>query len=111
LLSGHTPFERETAMATILAHVKDTPMPPSHVSEIAIPEQLDALVLECLEKKPADRPASAAELSRRLARVVSADGWDQEKAARWWELHQPANEEAQPSLSRQATVKVTRALF
>jgi serine/threonine-protein kinase len=110
LLSGHTPFERETAMATILAHVKDKPMPPSHVSEITIPDQLDALVLECLEKKPADRPASAAELSRRLAETVAADGWDQEQAARWWELHQPAREEAQPSLSRQATVKVTRAL-
>jgi len=110
LLSGHTPFERETAMATILAHVKEKPMPPSHISEITIPEQLDALVLECLEKKPADRPASAAELSRRLARVVGADGWDQEKAARWWKLHQPAREEADPSLSRQATVKVTRAL-
>lgn len=110
LLSGHTPFERETAMATILAHVKEKPMPPSHVSEITIPEQLDALVLECLEKNPADRPASAAELSRRLTRVAGADGWDQEKAARWWELHKPAREEAQPSLSRQATVKVTRAL-
>jgi serine/threonine-protein kinase len=99
LLSGHTPFERETALATILAHVEEKPMPPSQVSEIAIPEQLDALVLECLEKKPADRPASAAELSRRLANAVDADGWDQEKAARWWELHQPVREEAQPGLS------------
>jgi serine/threonine protein kinase len=110
LLSGHTPFERETALATILAHVKDTPTPPSQVSEIPIPEQLDALVLECLEKEPANRPASAAELSRRLAETVTAEGWDQEKAARWWELHKPAREEVQPSLSRQATVKVTRAL-
>ena len=97
-------------MATILAHVNDTPMPPSRVSEIAIPEPLDALVLECLEKKPADRPASAAELSRRLAEAVSADGWDQEQAAQWWAIHKPASEQEPPSLSRQATMKVTRAL-
>ena len=108
LLSGHAPFERDTAMATILAHVRDTPVPPSQVSEIAIPEQLDALVLECLEKKPADRPASAAELSHRLAEAV-ADSWDEEAAARWWEIHKPAREEADPSLNRQATVKVTIA--
>lgn len=46
----------------------------------------------------------------RLAEAVTADGWNQEEAARWWELHQPAREEADPSLNRQATVKVTRAL-
>jgi len=110
LLSGHAPFERETAMATIMAHVNDAPAPPSSVSEIAIPGKLEALVLECLEKKPTDRPASAAELSRRLKAVSTTDIWDQERAARWWEAHKPAREEAHSSSSQEAAVKVTKAL-
>jgi eukaryotic-like serine/threonine-protein kinase len=111
LLSGHAPFERKTPMATILAHVNDQPTPPSSVSEIAIPEQLEALVLECLEKKPTDRPASAAELSRRLDAVVVEDGWDQERAAHWWETHKPTHQEANSSSSHEAAVTITRAFL
>jgi serine/threonine protein kinase len=108
LLTGHVPFERETAMATILAHAKDTPVPPSSVGELAIPEALEVLVLECLAKDPADRPASAAELSRRLGSAVAGEPWDQERAARWWQTHKPERAEA-ATATGELSAKVTKA--
>lgn len=98
-------------MATIVAHVGETPVPPSSVSEIAVPEALDAIVLECLEKKPTDRPASAAQLSRRLNETVVGDRWTRERAARWWETHKPVRKEADHSFGREAAVKVTKILY
>lgn len=89
LLTGQVPFQRDSAMATILAHVNDEPTAPSKLSEFPIPAALDALVLECLAKNPADRPASAAELSRRLKAVPIDSVWDQTHAERWWSLHDP----------------------
>ena len=68
LLTGQPVFSGDTPVATVLAHVKDQPVPPSARSEVAIPPALDALILECLAKDPAGRPATAAAVSQRLKR-------------------------------------------
>ena len=57
------------------------PRPPA----ATIPAQLDAIVLACLAKHPADRPASAWELADRLAEGELAKPWSREDARRWWE--------------------------
>jgi len=90
LLTGQPVFSADTAVATALAHVTDTPTPPSVRSELMIPSALDALILECLAKDPADRPQSAAELDARLAATVAPDAWTSEDAHVWWELHRVA---------------------
>jgi serine/threonine-protein kinase len=90
LLTGRMVFEETTPLAVILAHVQKTPLPPSAVSELPIPEALDRLVLECLAKDPAVRPESAEALSTRLAAVPFAHPWSEMDAARWWESHQPS---------------------
>ena len=78
-------------MATILAHVNEAPLPPSSVSELPIPAALETVVLDCLAKDPADRPASAGELSTRLAAAVDCGTWTQERARLWWESHRPTH--------------------
>jgi DNA-binding NtrC family response regulator len=89
LLTGRTPFEADDAMA-ILMHHAQTPAPaPSTMSEEPIPAQLDALVLDCLEKDPSLRPATADALWDRLDRVPLADEWNQRRARTWWEMHEP----------------------
>jgi len=86
MLTGRRVFEEENAVAIILAHVNATPLAPSRVSEEALPADLDAVVLACLAKEPAARPADAEALSG-LLRAVSLDrAWTADRADEWWRL-------------------------
>ena len=58
LLTGRVPFEGETVVAILLAHVKERPMAPS-AHNGAVPRKLDAIVMRALEKPPAARFADA----------------------------------------------------
>jgi serine/threonine-protein kinase len=89
LLTGERVFSGESAVATALAHVQNTPLPPSARSSFEIAPALDALVLDCLAKDPAARPASVAVVDQRLAAAVSPDAWTVEAAQAWWDQHQP----------------------
>jgi serine/threonine protein kinase len=87
MLTGHPVFSADTPVATVIAHVQNAPDPPSRRSEFRIPPALDALIMECLAKDPAARPASAAIVSGRLAAAVSQEAWTDERARRWWDRH------------------------
>ncbi|NNK47743.1 MAG: serine/threonine protein kinase, partial [Gemmatimonadetes bacterium] len=87
LLTGRTPFEAPTAVAMLMQHVQDDVRAPSEVSELAIPPELDRIVLDCLAKHPDDRPNDAAALYRRLAECPVPDPWDRDRALEWWNLH------------------------
>ena len=65
LLAGRTPFVTGTLQAMLGAHVAARPDPVNQ-HRPAIPAELAALVMRCLEKHPADRWQSAAELLVRL---------------------------------------------
>jgi serine/threonine-protein kinase len=88
MLTGQSVFSGDTPVAEILAHVQNAPVPPSTRSELQIPAALDALILDCLAKDPADRPPSATVVSERLA-AIPADAWTPDAAHVWWELHKP----------------------
>jgi serine/threonine-protein kinase len=45
-----------------------------------VPEELEAIVLRCLAKDPAERFASAATLKKALAGCASAGRWTEEEA-------------------------------
>jgi serine/threonine-protein kinase len=88
LLTGQPVFQAETAVATALAHVSEPPVAASVRSEIPIPPDLDALILDCLAKDPANRPESADVVSARLA-AVACPSWTPQDARKWWALHGP----------------------
>jgi serine/threonine-protein kinase len=90
LLTGYLLFDGDTPLKVMQQHVTEPPVPPSRRGELPIPPELDALVMACLAKKPEERPASALELSTRLAAVPLAEHWTPERARRWWEAHLPA---------------------
>ena len=94
LLTGQLVFTGETPMAILVHHAHTVPIPPSQRSEMPIPRALDELVLACLAKRPADRPQSAKELSRRLAAIDGVEEWTEEQAHHWWDTHQPAAPQA-----------------
>jgi serine/threonine-protein kinase len=87
LVTGQQVFTGDTPMATILAHVRDEPLPPTARTEIVIPPAFEAVVMACLAKDPRARPSSAEELADRLAAGVPAEGWTRASARSWWELH------------------------
>jgi len=59
MLTGHVPFESvKEPMQVLLANVRHDPPPLAHWG-VSVPASLDRLVMSCLAKAPADRPASA----------------------------------------------------
>jgi tRNA A-37 threonylcarbamoyl transferase component Bud32/TolB-like protein len=69
MLAGRLPFEGRSARALMVAHVMTPPEPLSdHRS--GIPAALEALIMQCLEKEPSERPASAVEVVESLERIV-----------------------------------------
>jgi serine/threonine-protein kinase len=97
MLTGQPVFSGDTPVVTALAHVHRAPIPPRLRSEATIPSALDALIMECLAKDPAARPASTAVLSERLAATVLAHAWTPDAARTWWESHQPLRQSKTPS--------------
>ena len=93
LVTGREVFEGDTPMAVAIKHVNETPTPPSRVSERAIPEPFDDLVLRCLAKKPADRPRSMDEV-RELIDHCWGGEWDGGVARDWWLAHLPEHARA-----------------
>ena len=89
LLTGRLVFEADTAMKTMVAHIRSTPLPPSQMSELEVSRSLDQLVLACLEKDPVNRPQDADELVRLLAECDAGEPWGRERAASWWRVNLP----------------------
>ncbi|HBP17100.1 MAG TPA: hypothetical protein DEA08_04795 [Planctomycetes bacterium] len=87
LLTGAPVFEGVTAMQVAAAHVVEAPAPPSTRTRALIPRDLEALILACLAKAPADRPASAADLRDALRATGLSSGWTAKHARAWWDTH------------------------
>jgi eukaryotic-like serine/threonine-protein kinase len=97
LLSGTAVFEGCTLMEVCAKHLHSEPDPLSRRVREPVPAQLERIILQCLAKKPAERPASAGELRSMLQQVVLADAWSQEDAQTWWQNHgEPALRAARP---------------
>jgi serine/threonine-protein kinase len=89
LLTGQLVFEADSSMKVLMHHVNTPPVAPSHRTELPIPQDLDDLVLACLQKDPDRRPQHAGELFQMAYNCRSCEGWSAELARRWWEVHLP----------------------
>jgi len=77
LLTGGPPFQADGGGEVIAMHLREPPLPPSH-RLYGIPPALDALVLRCLAKDPAQRYASGTELAAAIGGqlgAASSPGW------------------------------------
>ncbi|HYN42135.1 MAG TPA: serine/threonine-protein kinase [Thermoanaerobaculia bacterium] len=72
LLTGKVPFQGSTPWDTARMHVVE-PVPSNRLEESGVPAPLTDLVLECLRKSAADRPASGNDLAARLAAIGRND--------------------------------------
>lgn len=88
LLTGQLVFNEPTPTALALAHVQKSPIEPSKLVELPIPEKLERIVLQCLEKDPDKRPQSAGDLAAMLEEA-DIEPWTREQANRWWQTNLP----------------------
>jgi eukaryotic-like serine/threonine-protein kinase len=83
LLTGHVPFDAESAVSIALKHVSEAPPAPS-VFDPSVPPALESIVLWAMEKDPAQRPADAdafiAALEAARDEVLAADAPGQRTA-------------------------------
>jgi serine/threonine-protein kinase len=96
LLTGMLVFEGESAMQVMLQHAQAQPKRPSQRTDRPIPAALEDLVMQCLEKEPARRPASAEVVGARLDSVPLTAEWTAERAEEWWAMHRPRSRDARP---------------
>lgn len=91
MLTGSLPFAGRTTQATLVAHAIEKPEPIER-RRPAVPRALAALIMRCLEKHPADRPQSAAELLANLDAFQTDHGMS-----------------AQPSATRRRNIRIAAA--
>jgi serine/threonine protein kinase len=111
LLTGRLVFQAPNAIQLLYQHANATPIPPSQLSEFAVPAELDSVILACLAKFPEERPQSAAELSRRLAAAVATPLWTEEHAHRWWDRHHPEAAYLERTDSHRMLTKTMEAMW
>jgi eukaryotic-like serine/threonine-protein kinase len=69
IFTGHLPFTGDSVMAVVLAHIQK-PAPAPRQANPAIPPELEAIILRCMEKSPAKRYQGVEEVLEDLG-VVS----------------------------------------
>ena len=72
LLTGRPPFRGGNQMETVRMVLEEEPAPPRELNP-QIGRELEAICLRCLEKEPAKRYGSAAELSGELERFLRGE--------------------------------------
>jgi len=88
LLLGRHVFEGESVIDICAKHLHDEPTPLAGRVP-GLDADLERLVLACLAKEPAWRPASARELLDRLEQCPSRAEWTRVRAQAWWEERKP----------------------
>jgi serine/threonine-protein kinase len=84
LLAGVQPFDGRTPGEVARLHAQIAPPPPSIRGGRALPPRLEAVVMACLAKEPAERPADADALNDALGRSLDERPWSQAEARSWW---------------------------
>jgi serine/threonine-protein kinase len=98
-------FDGKTQLDILMKHASDPPVPPSRVTVTPVPAELEAVILRCLAKQPADRFATAAALADALSALAFTD-WNEELARAWWHDRANADDSSEASRSDIITVDI-----
>jgi len=87
LLAASALFDTHDLQTLLAQQVHEDPLPPSRKSGRQLSPDLEQLILQCLAKEPAQRPASVEALEEALAQCASAQTWTPLEAEQWWETN------------------------
>ena len=107
MLTGVHVFDSPNIVQVCADHLHTDPIPPSERIGRELPGELEAVIMQCLAKKPDERPQTARELRQRLAACSDIPRWRQADARGWWEGH---GEAAQFESNADSNVEITRTL-
>jgi len=85
LLTGRRLFETETEHDLTYHVLHEVPRLASECSPFAVPAELDALIGRCLEKDPAARPQTIADVAGALDALLVHAPWTRRQIDAWWE--------------------------
>jgi serine/threonine protein kinase len=103
LLTGTPVFTGKSVVEICMNHVHMPPTRPSDRLNKPVSADLEAALLKGLEKKPADRHATARAFAEALLACAAARTWTPREAAAWWAAHPPGGV-TQPSGPATSTV-------
>ncbi len=86
LLTGTTVFDGESIIEICMKHTQEQPELPSKRLGQPISDDLEQIIMNCLEKDPANRPQTAADLILRLGECQTEKRWTNQNASNWWTL-------------------------
>jgi serine/threonine-protein kinase len=86
LLTGEPPFPRGSVRQMLEAHRSEPAVFPDRLAG-ALPADVRATVLRCLEKDPAQRFPDAESLERAWAACACAGSWTTAESVQWWQEH------------------------
>ncbi len=87
MLTGKPIFDADTVSEFLKAHLEWDPIPPS-ARNPSVPDDLENILLQGLEKVPSHRPDSAQALQDSLLSCRDSGRWDNKDAAAWWAKHE-----------------------
>jgi len=85
MLAGRPVFEGPSALEVFAQHLRTSPVPPAVRLGKPLQADLEAIVLRCLAKSPAERYQTAGEMWDALVACSGADEWTSAQARAWWE--------------------------
>lgn len=88
LLTGTPVFDGESVMAICMHQTNTPPQPPSDRINGSVEPTLEKLLMQCLQKKQRDRPATAFDLGEQLDQIALVEPWTQRTAKEWWAKHE-----------------------
>jgi serine/threonine protein kinase len=90
LVTGGTVFTGQTTLELCRQHLQEQPKVLSERLGRRVSPDLEAVIMNCLAKRPNERPRSAADLSDQLGRCLAAGSWTKDDAEAWWQQNAPA---------------------
>ena len=91
LLTGTALFESDSAADVCVKQLNEAPVRPQFVIGETLPEDLQNVLMSCLQKSPDDRPQNAGDLAEALGQCVETGDWSVADQTRWWDEFFHAN--------------------